>query len=202
MGVLNYWFFKRATDTETDQVFYYFRMAEPDFTPLPVYEAVKDYANQPPEVHIGYHQEDHWALKWEGHWEEIKDEQAVLGALRRSSTPGDVLRLTFCGTELQLVVHQNSRGAVLRVTIDGSPPTDVALPSGRDAYGVMLPLARGLRNGPHQVEIMTDGRPGTQVDIDGLLVRRTSNVWLSWGIVLAAMAIFAVFLLSLRGRRG
>jgi hypothetical protein len=202
MGVLNYWFFKRATDTETDQVFYYFRMAEPDFTPLPVYDAMKQYANQPPEVHIGFHQEDHWALGWEGHWEEVKDEQAVLGALRRSSTPGDALRFTFCGTELQLVVHQKPEGAVLRVTIDGKPATDVALQSETDEYGVLLPLARGLRNGPHQVEIMTHGEPGTQVDIDGLLVRRTSSVWLSWGTVLAALVILAVFLFSIRGRRG
>ncbi|MBM4431973.1 MAG: hypothetical protein FJ026_16735, partial [Chloroflexi bacterium] len=66
MGVLNYWFFKRATDTETDQVFYYFRMVEPDFTPLPVYAAMKEYANQPPRVYMGYHQETHWALNWVG----------------------------------------------------------------------------------------------------------------------------------------
>ncbi|UCC77549.1 MAG: cellulase family glycosylhydrolase, partial [Anaerolineales bacterium] len=71
MGVLNYWFFKRATDTEMDQVFYYFRIAEPDFAPLPAYEAMKQYADAPPQVHLGYHQEDHWALQWEGRWEDI-----------------------------------------------------------------------------------------------------------------------------------
>ena len=46
VGVVNFWFFKRPDDSEKDQAWYYFRMVEPDFTPLPVYDAVKEYANQ------------------------------------------------------------------------------------------------------------------------------------------------------------
>ena len=44
MGVACFWFFKRADESERDQAWYYFRMVEPDFTPLPVYDAVKAYA--------------------------------------------------------------------------------------------------------------------------------------------------------------
>ncbi len=44
IGVANIWFFKRHTDAEANQPFYYFRMVEPDFTPLPLYEAVQNYA--------------------------------------------------------------------------------------------------------------------------------------------------------------
>ncbi len=47
VGVVNYWFFKRATDAEKDQPFYYFRLMEPDFTPYPAYHALSDYANGP-----------------------------------------------------------------------------------------------------------------------------------------------------------
>jgi hypothetical protein len=43
MGVAAFWFFKRADDSEREQPFYYFRMVEPDFTPLPVYEAMSAY---------------------------------------------------------------------------------------------------------------------------------------------------------------
>jgi hypothetical protein len=43
MGVACFWFFKRATDQEHEQAWYYFRMVEPDFEPLPVYEAMKTY---------------------------------------------------------------------------------------------------------------------------------------------------------------
>ncbi|MEN8098136.1 MAG: hypothetical protein ABFQ89_03600 [Chloroflexota bacterium] len=46
IGVINYWFFKRATDLEKDQEWYYFRMVEPDFTPTPAYEAMKNYILQ------------------------------------------------------------------------------------------------------------------------------------------------------------
>jgi len=41
IGVLSYWFFKRADDREKDQPFYYFCLVEPDFTPHPVYWALK-----------------------------------------------------------------------------------------------------------------------------------------------------------------
>jgi hypothetical protein len=43
VGVIFYWFFKRPHDLEKDQAWYYFRMAEPDFTPLPVYDAMRAY---------------------------------------------------------------------------------------------------------------------------------------------------------------
>ena len=48
MGVVNFWYFKRASDAEKNQSWYYFRMAEPDFTLLPVYSAVKNYIGSNP----------------------------------------------------------------------------------------------------------------------------------------------------------
>lgn len=172
MGVMNYWFFKRPTDQEVDQAFYYFRMVEPDFTPLPVYETMKKYANQPPRVYIGYHQEDHWALEWVGDWERVKDEHAVLGAFNRSHKPGNTLRFSFVGTELELVVRTSPQGGVLQVSVDDDSPREFVLHSDTAAYKVRISLARGLRYGPHHVEVVTRGEPGTYVDIDGLLVRR------------------------------
>lgn len=43
VGVINYWYFKAAADYERNQSYYYFRMMEPDFTPLPIYGAMRDY---------------------------------------------------------------------------------------------------------------------------------------------------------------
>ena len=43
VGLINFWFFKRADDAEKDQTWYYFRMAEPNFELLPVYQTMKDY---------------------------------------------------------------------------------------------------------------------------------------------------------------
>jgi hypothetical protein len=44
VGVINYWFFRRPDESEKNQSWYYFRMVDPDFTPRPVYLAIKDYA--------------------------------------------------------------------------------------------------------------------------------------------------------------
>jgi len=42
IGVMNLWFFKRAGDSERGESWYYFRLVEPDFTPLPLYEAMRE----------------------------------------------------------------------------------------------------------------------------------------------------------------
>jgi polysaccharide biosynthesis protein PslG len=41
VGVTSVWFFKRPSDDERGQSWYYFRMVEPDFTPTVLYDAVK-----------------------------------------------------------------------------------------------------------------------------------------------------------------
>jgi hypothetical protein len=48
IGVINFWFFKRADDSEKGLTWYYFRMAEPDFTLLPVYDSMKAYIAEHP----------------------------------------------------------------------------------------------------------------------------------------------------------
>jgi len=44
VGVICYWYFKRADESIKDQSWYYFRLVDPDFTPRPVYDAFKAYA--------------------------------------------------------------------------------------------------------------------------------------------------------------
>jgi hypothetical protein len=70
IGVINYWFFTWPTDQDKKQAFYYFRMVEPDyspekptFTPLRVYDAMKDYIhNQTPTLYPGVHQAEDWRV--------------------------------------------------------------------------------------------------------------------------------------------
>ena len=42
-GAINYWFFKRATDLEKDQPFYYFRLLEPDFNQTQAWTSLAAY---------------------------------------------------------------------------------------------------------------------------------------------------------------
>lgn len=43
VGAMSIWFFKPASDAGRNDSSYYFRMVEPDFTPLPLYEAMKEH---------------------------------------------------------------------------------------------------------------------------------------------------------------
>lgn len=45
MGVMNLWFFRRPHQDEWEQPFFYFRLVDPDFTPRPVWRAVREYAH-------------------------------------------------------------------------------------------------------------------------------------------------------------
>jgi len=92
------------------------------------------------------------------------------------------------------VVHKGPQGGTLRVSIDGQASEDIVLQSDASKYGVFIPLARGLRYGAHRVEMVTSSAPGMQVDIDGLVVRRSQSVWLSYTII--PTAIVAALLLS------
>ncbi|MEM7114098.1 MAG: hypothetical protein AAF614_16810 [Chloroflexota bacterium] len=61
IGNVNYWFFKRPADFEKDQAWYYFRLLEPDFTPLPAFEAVADYANSD----VAVEKTPDWVYGWD-----------------------------------------------------------------------------------------------------------------------------------------
>ncbi len=84
VGGVSYWFFTRKDPFEADQSFYYFRMVEPDyqpetprFTPLPVYDSVKEYiTTQEPVLYRGTHQAETWQI--EG-GERMVDESAIFG---------------------------------------------------------------------------------------------------------------------------
>lgn len=60
LGVINYWFFKRPADWEKEQAWYYFRLLEPDFTPLPAYESLSTYANSHEPVKL----RPSWVYGW------------------------------------------------------------------------------------------------------------------------------------------
>lgn len=180
MGVLFYWHFRFVSDAGRDQVTFYFRMVDPDFTVQPVYEAYKALANRPPVAPRGYHQEDHWALSYQGQWETKGDRKAVLGAYKKSQTPGDSITFRFEGTELTLVTATSSQGARLYVEIDGSSdganrlPRDaegrayIDLRSPGSAWQVQVPIAAGLGSGSHSARLILVG--SGQAVVDGLIV--------------------------------
>jgi hypothetical protein len=198
MGVMNYWFFKRPSDHEKNQAFYYFRMMEPDFYAYPVYYALQEQATSPPILGLGYHQQDHWALTYQGSWEDVEDDQAVLGRYRISDRAGDSLSFTFSGTDLSLVPVCDANPVSLEVTIDGRS-TQLKFCTSGATYGEEVPLVSGLAEGQHAVRLrVADTADGTgPVAIDGLIVRRTPLFLVRhglWLVVLTSSSVFTLFM--------
>ena len=68
-GVVNTWYFKRATDEwfKQGKPEAYFRLADPDFTLQPVYESLKAYIQSvQPALYPGTHEPSGWAVQ--GRW--------------------------------------------------------------------------------------------------------------------------------------
>lgn len=169
MGVLNYWFLKRASDAEKDQPFYYFSLLEPDFAPWPAYGALKAYATASQVVYPGFRQESDWALQYSGPWQEHRDGSAVLGAYRKGET-GARLRFTYWGSSLDLVTFGAADPSAVRVTIDGRA---VRATAGQVQGRPALVLARGASPARHNVEIEVVAAGG--LALDGLLVTRADH---------------------------
>jgi len=153
VGVVNFWFFKRASDAERDQAWYYFRMMEPDFTPLPVYEALKAYATQEPVMYQGFHGVDHWAVRWEGDWEQVEDGRAALGSIRRANEVGARAQAAIYGRRVAVVARRGPDGGALRAAVDGQEAGGFDLHAEAPEYGMELPIGRWLRPGRHRITL-------------------------------------------------
>lgn len=172
VGVTAFWFFKRADDSERNQSWYYFRMAEPDFTLLPVYQTMSDYMHQPPVMYRGWFQEDHWAVTWGEGWQTVSDPAAVLGAARAAAGSGARLSFTFNGTDLLLSTQRGPAAGRLSVKIDGGPATVVELRTNAAAQPAQVALAAGLPPGAHTVELTSLSGANW---VDGFIVRAAPN---------------------------
>ena len=148
-GVVNFWFFKRPSDAERDQSWYYFRMVEPDFAPLPVYNSMKAYTSDlVPTLYKGVHQEDHWALDYQGGWETVSDPNASLGAYRVATETGAAVTFTFEGKSLALNPGPEAGG--IEISVDGGPGRQIPVSQISDEP---VQLVDGGGGRSHQVTI-------------------------------------------------
>ena len=164
-GVVSFWFFKRATDQEKDQAWYYFRLVEPDFTPLPVYDALTAYfhSDEAHTLYPGVHQEDHWLLTYSGDWQTRTDPAAELGSYRETTDPQAGLSFSFEGRELWL---RAAPGEVtnLTYTVDDGAEKHAYVGDNQP-----VSLFRSANRARHRIEILYgDGPP---ISIDSLTVK-------------------------------
>ena len=141
VGVIAFWYFKRAEWTwlEERRPEAYFQMADPDFNLMPVYDSMKEYANQPPVMYRGRHAAGHWAVQPGEGWSE--DDNGL-----RAASGAEPLSLTFDGAALG--VELASGGITYRV--DGGPAQNFT------SAGGMETIWRG-RGGEHTILIEPAG---------------------------------------------
>lgn len=186
MGVMNLWYLRTVHDVNTNQQMHYFSLIGNDFSPYPVYSAVRELATSPPVVEYGYRQESHWALQYTGHWKETADSRASLGTVKATDSPGDSLTFQFRGTDLTLVVARGPEAGALEIRVDGAAPNQLPTRDGRgylDLYSPTedhqqkVPVVAGLADGLHTAELTVsehknEASVGHEVVIDGVVVDR------------------------------
>jgi len=194
MGVMNYWFLRRASDAEVNQPWYYFRMFEPDFTPLPVAESMRALMQTPAYIPPGYWQEDHWVLQYTGSWQLQTEPQAVLGAYQRGDQDAAVTLRTN-GGRVEVILWQPAQAAVLEVTVDGASSRTIELAAGSEPSRTVV-LADRLRPGEHTLALRVVS--GT-LNLDGLLVYPVPSRAGEWvGLALGAVMLLVATSLILR----
>ncbi len=196
VGVVNTWFFKRASDAERDQAMYYFRLVEPDFTALPVYQALKEYMHsaEAQVLYPGVYQEDHWALIYDGAWQMGADPTAELGNYRLAETPESEVTLTFAGTDLWLKTAPGA-GGTLSSILDGETLEPVSFSGGEQVQ-----LARALPKGQHTLIIHA---AAGSLTVDSLTIHSQARAsrWLVIGGVVVGVALIIAFVVGFISRR-
>lgn len=175
LGVGFYWFFKQADDRErASNPQYYFRMVEPDFTPLPVYQAMQVQAHKPSVMCAGWHQANHWAVIYRGDWQPVKQPEATFDDALRADQVGATAVFTFAGSSVDLVFVP-SEGQV-RVQIDQAEPFEIDLRASSQKptdQGSTVNLARTLPQGLHQVRLEVTQGPAL---LDGFIVENRPSL--------------------------
>jgi len=153
LGVVNYWYFKRADDVWLSErrPEAYFQMAEPDFTLMPVYEEMAQYTTQPAVMHAGAHYAPHWTVSYGEGW-------TVADTFATSQSDAQPAEFTFEGKRIEISMFTSEtllegQACDVEITIDGELLSETDCRSGVTWRG---------RSGQHEVVI----EPADEIIID------------------------------------
>ena len=177
LGVGFYWFLKQASDEElkNGDPQYFFRLLEPDFTPMPAYTMLQDELTQPPVMHKGFHQEDHWATRYSDNWQVGQSDKAVFGKVLESGSAGATMQVTFYGSRLQLVTLPHPNGGEIQVQVNNDAPKVITLSSRGSSQ---VTLVGAVQKDHYDVTLTVTGE--TPVRIDGFIVQSYPTRLLSY----------------------
>jgi hypothetical protein len=200
MGVMALWHFRLVAPEGRLLPQFYFNAVDEDFTPEPLYLAMRDLAQRPGPIPRGYRQEDDWRIDYRGDWRRAGDPRAVARSYTESASRDAGLSFRFRGTDLEVVLDRFDGAGALDVTVDGGPPVTVDGGGIGEAWGVRVTVARDLPDGVHALEArVADGRP---VRVDGFVVdRRAGSPGLSGETGLLVAGVLAVGAAAVGARR-
>ncbi len=202
VGVINTWYFKRATDDwfKEGKPEAYFRLADPDFTLQPVYERLKAYMTSArPTLYPGTHEPFGWGVTATGRWEAVPAPDPPFGRAWRAAEASARLSFTFVGTRLDITLGCTARpcDGRLQASIDGGPPVVMTRVGAEGDGYYQITVARGLRDGPHQAVIEALDPP---LGIAAITVRREPPVWPVWLAAGCGLIVVVILFASLMRR--
>lgn len=184
VGVINYWFFKLPSEERRNQAMYYFRMVDPDFTPLPVYEAMRDYITSlTPTLYRGIHQaNDNWALTLPESAVTVESDGAQFSRAVQTSE----LSFVAQGTDVSVRWRGDSTPQFER---DGSLSQPTRVASSEDGWK-MMQLHQSLT--PQQVSIRLFSNTPFEVDSIAVYDRALTNLYplVAGGLGLAGVFVY------------
>ena len=185
MGPMAVWLLRHPRAAPDDPTTF-FALVRDDWSPRPAYDALlSDRAT--PVLAPGTWPDDAGGLEYVGTWQ--RSTRASGDTLHETPAPNAHLRLRFEGTRIELESPVGPTRGVAYVTVDGSyllagqlarnrfgqAMIDFGAPVARD--GVRIPVAAGLPDGTHRLELTVSGDAGTGstapgVGIDAIIVAR------------------------------
>ena len=194
VGAVFIWAFRWVEPT-TDPVVVparYFEVVDHDFTPRPVYLALKEWSPQQAIVTAGALPVKDGRITWAGEW---RDQTLGGREYRVANREGQTARVVFQGTDLRLRTRVGPAEGRIYATIDGQPVPGLSRDEGgsylslRDSQVAFdeVTLASGLRDGTHTLELRS-GSTGP-VALDLLLIgRRQPFEWTGTFLLIAGLA--------------
>lgn len=207
-GVFSVWYFRREGGLSPSRPEYYFQMMTPDFVPRRVYDAVREHAATLEVAGPGLWEErsapvtledrDAWDWRWD---DTARDRNVLVSRLpAEANDPDAALRLRFRGRDLRARLRAEGE-ATLWAAVDGRLGEPLVLASETAGAWREYPLAVGLSDGEHELELLV-GRGSAPVALDAFLVDSPPEgerpPLLPIGLGLAALALGALLLRDLR----
>ena len=187
-GVVNTWYFKRATDEwfKQGKPEAYFRLADPDFTLQPVYESLKAYIRSvQPALFPGTHEPNGWAVQADGEWQTAGAADQPFGKVWTGGV-GAKLSFAFHGDSLSVTpaCAAESCSGTLKVALDDQPP--VTIRNGDPNSRLRVAAAESSPGkGAHQAVIEVTEAPAGVAAISVQRATPTRPWWILGGIVAA-----------------